>query len=59
MLVVPVLKDERQDGKTDADKDHDEDAANVVNGNSAARVLVVLARLLGGVLIPPALLQSL
>ena len=59
VLVVPVLEDEGDDSEADADEDDDKDAANVVDGDSAARIVVIVADHLLWVLVPPPLFQRL
>ncbi len=49
-LNAPVLNDQSDNGQPDADKDDDEDAADVVDGDAAVAVVVVLANLLQRVL---------
>lgn len=59
VFVVPVFEDEGDDGQCDTHEDDDEDTTDVVDGDSAAAVVFVLAINSFRVLIPPALLKGL
>lgn len=59
VLVVPVLDDQGDDGQANAHKDDDEDATNVVDGDTTAAIVIVITGHLLGVLIPPTLLECL